>query len=231
MPAGLRPAQAFACFALTLRGRANGMGGMNFNMGFSRYSVDDLCGLSDKVRPALDAKAGVFNSLPVSTATLATLTANLRSADASSGSGRTQAVKTAFNALADALTKVAQYVQDHPTASETDKASIPFPRAQKAVRTSTAPRQVQNVRLAHGDNQTEVIVRCKAMTAGNVRHYQVQWTLDVNSEQWNEGGVFTSTQRMKMTGLPRGKDIWVRVRAFSAGGYGEWSDPATIMVT
>jgi hypothetical protein len=35
----------------------------------------------------------------------------------------------------------------------------------------------------------------------------------------------------KFSGLTRGKDVWVRVRARNSVGAGAWSDPATIMVT
>ena len=42
---------------------------------------------------------------------------------------------------------------------------------------------------------------------------------------------FPNSRAFKFSGLTRGKDVWVRVRARNAVGAGAWSDPATIMVT
>jgi hypothetical protein len=36
---------------------------------------------------------------------------------------------------------------------------------------------------------------------------------------------------MRLIGMPRGKDIWVRIRVQAMGGFSARGDPATIMVT
>ena len=65
----------------------------------------------------------------------------------------------------------------------------------------------------------------------SVRVYEVEWTMEPDiTGQWNDGGTFSSSRAMILTGLPRAKDIWVRVRVVSTHGPSGWSDPATILV-
>ena len=57
------------------------------------------------------------------------------------------------------------------------------------------------------------------------------WTLDPNGISWSDPETFPNSRAFRFTGLTRGKDVWVRVRARNTIGAGPWSDPATIMVT
>jgi hypothetical protein len=77
--------------------------------------------------------------------------------------------------------------------------------------------------------QGEVLAKCVPPET-NIRIYFLQWTLDPNGGVWNDGGSCTNSQSFRLSGLPRGKDIWVRVAAVNTVGQGAWSDPATIMV-
>ncbi len=46
-----------------------------------------------------------------------------------------------------------------------------------------------------------------------------------------DGGSFPKSRGMAISGLPRAKDIWVRVRVLGTNGLGDWGDPATILVS
>ncbi|MDQ2868922.1 MAG: fibronectin type III domain-containing protein [Verrucomicrobiota bacterium] len=70
----------------------------------------------------------------------------------------------------------------------------------------------------------------KAVGSNNII-YEVEWALDPMAGPWTAGEPFTDTRRLILSGLPRGKDIFVRVRARNTNGPGPWSDVATIMVT
>jgi hypothetical protein len=43
-----------------------------------------------------------------------------------------------------------------------------------------------------------------------------------NGTNWTDVGMFGSTRRVIISGLERGKDIWVRVRAIGGNGPGGW---------
>ena len=47
---------------------------------------------------------------------------------------------------------------------------------------------------------------------------------------WQDGIIFSSSRGMKLKGLQRAKDIWVKIRVFGTDGLSEWCDPATILV-
>ncbi len=53
---------------------------------------------------------------------------------------------------------------------------------------------------------------------------------DPNSGPWTNIQPFSSPRRFEITGLERGKDVWVRVRPRNSNGAGLSSDPATAMV-
>ena len=55
--------------------------------------------------------------------------------------------------------------------------------------------------------------------------------IDPVNGPWLNGGSYNSTRGIKLTGLTRGKDYYVRVRAVASGqNRGPWSDLATAMV-
>lgn len=61
--------------------------------------------------------------------------------------------------------------------------------------------------------------------------YDVEWALEPNTGTWSDAGSFPSMRGILLSGLTRGKDIWVHVRALGTAGNGLWSDPATLTVT
>jgi len=61
--------------------------------------------------------------------------------------------------------------------------------------------------------------------------YQVQTTTDPNNGTWTDYDTFSSSRTIVLSGFPRAKDIWVRVRAIGPKNTKSgWSDPATILV-
>ena len=60
--------------------------------------------------------------------------------------------------------------------------------------------------------------------------FEVEWAFDPVNGPWTQAEGGTNSRALPLSGLPRGKDIWVRVRARNVKGLGAWSDPATIMV-
>jgi hypothetical protein len=132
--------------------------------------------------------------------------------------------------LADLLTEVGTNAAKVPNATDTDVAEIGLPEAKSRVRSTAVPDICENLRLRHGDSPGEVLGTCDP-PGPNIRIYELQWTFDPNLGPWNDGGNFPNSRAFKISGLPRGKDIWVRVRAVNTNGEGGWSDPATIMVT
>lgn len=63
------------------------------------------------------------------------------------------------------------------------------------------------------------------------KSYQVQSSLDPNFGVVTDYDPFSGSRNITLTGLPRAKDIWVRVRAIGPHHTkSAWSDPATILV-
>ncbi|MGI9086643.1 MAG: fibronectin type III domain-containing protein [Chthoniobacterales bacterium] len=200
---------------------------MKLITGYSDYSADDLAHLGTDV-------AGNLPGLPVFTAmkpTPAQITAavgNLTTATAMKGTGRAQAIDAAFAVLAGLLGEVATNAPQVAGVTDTQLAEIGLPIAKKPQRATVPLDACQNLVLRHGASPGEIVGRCE--TAGeNIRTYEGQWTLDPSGATWSTPESFANSRAFKFGGLPRGKDIWVRVRARSTVGAGPWSDPATIM--
>lgn len=201
---------------------------MKFNTGFSEDSDDDLASLGEKVGQAAETVAGLAGITP-SGSDIKNSAAALRSAMARTDAGRGPAIISARTDLIAKLKLYARNADEKPGMTDEVRAQTNLPIAKDTAHTAAPLHQVQNLRLEHGDNQGEVIPHCDPMKGA--RGYKTQWTLDPNSETWTDGPMFPSTRGMKLTGLPRGKDIWVRICAWGTAGDGPWSDPATIMVT
>jgi len=116
-----------------------------------------------------------------------------------------------------------------------------------------------DVRVLHGNNEGEVLVRFDKVAGAKsytIDYYQniltVQQLQQANQSQlstglqintalddaaglnlsqihWLHGGVSTKTSHI-VTGLRAGARVWIRVAAIGAAGQGTWSDPATKIV-
>ena len=124
---------------------------------------------------------------------------------------------------------MATNLMETPAVTETELAETLFPMAKERERTTTVPAAPLDLQLKHGLLSGEVLGRCQAL-GENIKTYEIQWTLDPMAGPWTDGEPTSSSRGFKLSGLPWGKDIWVRVRARNVVGAGGWSDPATIMV-
>lgn len=197
--------------------------------GYSDYSADDLAHLGVAVAANLPT-IPIFATLKPTPAQITAEVTALQSAIAMTGPGRAQAISSAFAALDLLLGEVATNAPQVAGVNDTNLAAIGLPVAKTASRVTEPPAVCENLRLSHGSLPGEVRGRCQP-PAGNIRVYEGQWTLDPNGNSWSDPETFPNSRAFKFSGLPRGKDVWVRVRARNTVGAGPWSDPATIMVT
>ena len=145
------------------------------------------------------------------------------------GPARTAAVAEARKALATGLVNLGRRLMSMPL-SDSQLASTGFDVAHPATRTGARPTTPQNIHLKHGEVTGEVIVHCDPVHDGGVRSYEVTWGMDAVAGPWQDGKTFPSSRGMKLTGMPRAKDIWAKVRVFGTNGESDWGDPATILV-
>ncbi len=196
--------------------------------GFSEYSADGLCHLGSDVAGNVP-KLSIFASLKPTPAEISTQVQSLLTATSMYGPGRAQAIDAAFTGLASLLSLVSTNAPQVPSVTDTDLAAIGIPLVKTPTRTTRPPDQVQNVLLDNGANAGEVEGTCDP-AGNNTRVYEAQWTLDPNGNSWSETSIFPNSRSIMFTGLTRGKDVWVRVRARNVNGAGAWSNPAVIMV-
>lgn len=197
--------------------------------GFSDYSADGLCHLGSDVAGNV-TKLPILASLKPTPAEINTQVQSLLKATSMYGPGRAQAIDAAFTGLASLLSLVSTNAPQVQDVTDTDLAAIGIPLVKTPTRTTQPPDQVQNVVLDNGANAGQVEGTCDP-TGNNTRVYEAQWTFDPNGETWSETHIFPNSRSIVFTGLTRGKDVWVRVRARNVKGPGAWSNPATIMVT
>ncbi len=132
-------------------------------------------------------------------------------------------------ALADSLGMMSTNLMETENVTETDLASTEFPVVKERERTTNVPPAPSDLRLRHGPISGQLVADCK-LAMENIRLLEVQWALDPMNGPWTDADPTTSSRGFKIEALPRGKDVWVRVRARNVIGAGAWSDPATIMV-
>ena len=196
--------------------------------GFGEYSADGLAHLGSDAAGNL-LRLPIFGSLQPTPAEISTQVQGLLNATGMYGPGRSQAVDAAFNGLASLLSLVSMNAPQVKNVTDTDLAAIGIPVVKKPTRTTEPPNQVQNVMLFNGPNSGEVKGTCDP-AGHNTRVYEAQWTLDPNNGSWGETSIFPNSRSIVFTGLARGKDVWVRVRARNVKGPGAWSNPAVLMV-
>jgi hypothetical protein len=197
--------------------------------GYSEYSADDLWHLGATVITNLP-DLPIFATLKPTPAEIEAQTTALQTALAMHGPGRKQAIDTAFGALAELLGEIAVNAPQVTGVTDMQLAEIGLPVVKTPQRSTQPPDEPQNLRLFHGASPGDISGKCDSL-GEKVRVYEAQWTLDPNGDTWSNPETFTNSRSFKYSGLARGKDTWVRVRARNAVGAGAWSDPATIMVT
>jgi hypothetical protein len=197
--------------------------------GYSEYSADDLWHLGDTVATNLPTLP-IFSALKPTPAEIDAAATALENAINMHGPGRSQAIRTAFNALDELLGEIAVNAPQVTGVTDTQLAEIGLPIVKTPQRSTEPPDAPQDVRLFHGANPGAIKGRCDSL-GDRIRVYEAQWTLDPNGDTWSNPETFPNSRSFKYSSLTRGKDTWVRVRARNTIGAGAWSDPATIMVT
>jgi hypothetical protein len=196
--------------------------------GFTEYAADALADLGADVGPKVAANPK-FAAITPTPADIATQVADVRQKKAGTGPGAKTALHASMATLARSLSTMATNLMEVANATATDLAGTDFPLVKGRTRTTNVPSAPINLRLKHGAVSGEVLGRCQLLDE-NVRSLEVQWALDPNAGPWTDGEPTTNSRAIKLDALPRGKDIWERVRARNVVGASEWSDPATIMV-
>lgn len=195
--------------------------------GFTEYSPGDLASLGGKVGPAV-AGIPIFAAITPTPAEVALQVKDLLAKMDAVGPGAKVALHASKAKLAQMLSTMARNLMATPNVTETELAETQFPLAKVRERTTSTPPAPGDLRLRHGAVSGQVLGSCR-MSMANIRLLEVQWTLDPSVGPWIDAAPSTKTKSIVIDGLPRGKDIWVRIRARNVAGAGAWSDPATIM--
>ena len=125
-------------------------------------------------------------------------------------------------ALANALMIV-------PGVTDTDLVGSGYTLRATPTHTSAPPDAPSNLRLKTTGQSGELQVMLDKVDRAVM--YEVAWTLDPVAGPWTDAGTYSSTRGIKLTGLTRGKDYFVHVRAIASGqNVGAWSDLASAMV-
>ena len=198
------------------------------NVGFSRQNEDALYHLAKTVVTNVGGLA-VFAALapllpPITSAADALGTAV---ATALRPGARTVHRRRAGDA-GGIVAKPAEKCESTPGVTTAQLAETGFTLRRKATHTSEPPAAPGNVRLKTTGITGELLVLILAVA--RARMYEVEYTLDPVNGPWTQVPAFESSRGMKLTGLTRGKDYYVRVRAVATGqNRGPWSDIASAL--
>ena len=197
--------------------------------GFSRVRDDDLARQAKAIISALTGNEN-FPALPP---TLAILSAILSAFEAAlalpKGTARDAEVASSRSTLTTQLEQLARILELTPGVTDAMLATTGFEIRQQGIRTDAPVDAPRNVRLKATGAMGSIQLLCDAVR--RAKSYEVQYTQDANAGPWIDAGTFGSTRRIILSGLTRGKDYWLRIRAIGPHGPGAWSDRATIMVT
>jgi hypothetical protein len=199
------------------------------NSGFSKLADDQFDNKAQSIVAALTGNA----NFPTTTPTLASigtdLTACQQALAMQSGQARDTQIAATRAKLADSLEKLARGLELVPNVTEAMLATSGFELRKVPSVSGEIVAAPGNVRLKQTGVSGVVQVLCDAVNRASA--YEMQYTLDPNAGPWIDGETFASTRGIGISGLTRGKDYWVRLRAIGTNGPGPWSDPATILVS
>jgi hypothetical protein len=202
---------------------------IKINKGFSQLTGNELVNKTLTIIAALTGNA-VFTSVSSNLKTIQeTLSAFEAALAMSHSDARTAKIAEIRPVLESLLQQLATALEMTPGVTEAQLATTGFDLPKQRAQTSEPVTAPGNVRLKSTGQIGEIQVLCDAVN--RAKSYQVQYSLDPNTGNWNDGGIFGNTRGMTIAGLQRGKDYWARVRGVGPDGPGAWSDPATIMAT
>jgi hypothetical protein len=198
------------------------------NSGFTKLADDEFDNKAQSIVAALTGNA----NFPTTTPTLAAIGNELTACQAAlamqPGQARDAQVIATRTLLADSLDKLARGLELVPNVTEAMLATSGFDLRKSPVFSGETVAAPGNVRL----KQTGVsgVIQVLSDAVPRASAYEMQYTENPNAGPWLDGGTFASTRGIGVSGLTRGKDYWVRLRAVGTNGPGPWSDPATILV-
>jgi hypothetical protein len=200
------------------------------NRGFTRYPLDTFISRVQTIVDMLTGNAD-FPTTDPPIASVATKLTDLTKANSNPNPAAREAgielirpqIEQMLDDLADNLEKTSH--GDGPMLATTG-----FETRKATEQTDEAPEVPQNVRLRTTGTTGEVQVLFEP--SARARAYEIQIALDPNVNAWTLYDVFSSSRNVILTGQPRAKDIWVRVRALGPHNTRSgWSDPATTLVS
>ena len=193
------------------------MGNMNqLNVGLSRLNDDALYHLAVTVVNNVGGMA-VFSALAALLPPITTAAGALESAMALPyGATRETSIAAARATLGGLLQNLVERCESTPGVTTAQLAETGFTLRRKATHTSEPPAAPGNLRLKTTGISGEMLVLIAAVLRAKM--YEVEWTLDPVNGPWTMVPAFESSRGMKLTGLTRGKDYYVRVRAVATGG-------------
>ena len=198
------------------------------NSGFSKLPDNDFDNKADSIVKALTNNPNFTAPVPGLAAVEAALAPYQAALAMQSGQARDTQIAATRATLADALDKLARNLELIPGVTDAMLATTGFELRKQPSSSGETVAAPQNVRLKQTGVTGVVQVLCDAVKGASA--YEMQYTLDPNAGPWIDGETFASTRGIGISGLTRGKDYWVRLRAIGTNGPGPWSDPATILV-
>jgi hypothetical protein len=198
---------------------------------FSKDSPSQVSALAKKVRLALLSPAGLgyFPSPEPSMAAIETAITVLDKAIAAEDSSSAAALRKSL--IADLVKQLLRLVNDLELTADGDPvmlAATGFDLRKKPGARRTGPIATpENLRLRHSPISGDILAKVKAVEGADNYHAQSALSPD---GPWIDIDPFSNSQQILFKGLPRGKDVYIRVRANGPNGPGGWSDIATIMV-
>jgi hypothetical protein len=199
------------------------------NSGFSRVRDVALVKKTQAIISALQDNIHFLRTNPPLRTVRSSLAAFQSALALSKSSARDRKVKVTRSVLVLQLHQLARNLEMTANVTDAMLAKTGFRLRKRALRSNAPVDAPLHVRLRTTGISGSVQLLCAAVY--RAKSYEAQYTRNPNTGPWTDAGTFASTRGIIISGLIRGKDYWVRIRAIGPKGPGAWSDAATIMVT
>jgi len=197
--------------------------------GFTREKTPQLLTTARRIVAALTGNADFPTPDPPLSQIEADVAALAEAQSLYKGPARDAAIRAARATLETDLALLAGNLERTASRDMAKLSTTGFPLRKETSQTSEAPEAPTNLRLQITGITCEVRVLFKA--SKRAKGYQVQSSLDPNFGVVTDYDPFSGSRNVILRGLPRAKDIWIRVRAIGPHHTkSAWSDPATILV-
>lgn len=200
------------------------------NSGFTRLTNAEFDNKAAQIIAAVTGNASFPTPSPTLAVIQTKLTAYQNALAMPDGVAKAAALKSTRADLETALDQLARNLELTPNVTDTQLATTGFDLRKPAAQTADSPAAPANLRL----KPTGVIgeVQFQFDASPRAKTYELQTSIDPNSGNWVQNGLFSSSRAVVIGGLTHGKDVWGRVRAIGPNNtMSGWSDPATVMVS